>query len=118
MNGIVEITVKKKKHILRYNLLGCFEFETRCNANPSGNHAKICMDLVYSGVYGDSMKSGLSVPDYKNVSDLFDDFTEEKDYSDQMDKIWKCFNESSWGKKFMDGVAAESKKKEEEKVSH
>lgn len=114
MNGIVEITVKKKKHVLRFSYPGCMEFEARVFKNPTQNQGKLLIDLIYSGIYGECMRSEKPAPDYGAVYDLTDSLSEEKDYSDQMDKVWKCYNESKWGKEYLAKLAELGKKKVEE----
>lgn len=117
MNGIVEITVKEKKHILRFGMQGCFEFQTRVFKNPTQNQGKLLTDLIYSGIYGECMRSEKPAPEYSEVYDLFSDLSEEKDYAEQMDKVWKCYNESKWGKEYMAAISELSKKKADEEVS-
>lgn len=114
MNGIVEITVKKKKHVLRFGYHGCMEFEARVFKNPTQNQGKLLTDLIYSGIYGDCMRNEKPAPEYGEVYDLTDALSEEKDYSEQMDKVWKCYNESKWGKEYIARLAEFGKKKAEE----
>src|SRR6478736_1288909 len=121
MNGVVEITVKKKKHILRFGYHGCMELELRLSKNPDENSAKTVTDLVYSGLYGESMRSEMPKPAYIDVCDLVDNLSEQDDYSDQIQKVWDCYNESKWGKEFVAKLEAlrleELKKKELESGS-
>lgn len=111
MNGVVEITVKKKKHILRFGYHGCMEFEQRIFKNPTQNQGKMLTDLVFSGIYGECMRSEKPMPIYEEVYDLVDLLSEEKDYSDQMQKVWDCYNQSKWGKEYVEKLAELGKKK-------
>lgn len=117
MNGIVEITVKKKKHILRFGMQGCFEFQTRVFKNPTQNQGKLLTDLIYSGIYGECMANEQPAPDYKEVFELFNDFSEEDNYSEQLDKVWECFNLSKWGRDYMKAVTELGKKKADEELN-
>lgn len=111
MNGIVEITVKKKKHVLRFGMQGCFEFQLRNSENPTKNQAIMITNLIYSGLYGESMASGKPAPDYKEVFILTNDLYEEDNYSEQIGKVWECFHQSKFGRDWMDAVTELGKKK-------
>lgn len=117
MNGIVEITVSDKKHVLRYGYHGCMEFERRLFKNTNDNNAKISTDLIYAGMFGEAMRNEKAVPEYTAAYDLHEELAEEDNYSEQLEKVWTVYNESKYGKDFQKRLAEFKKKAEELNVN-
>lgn len=115
MNGIVEIQIDGKKHVLRFGYHGCMEFERRLFKNTNDNNAKILTDLIYAGMFGEAMRSEKAVPDYADAYDLHESLAEEENYAEQSEKVWTVYNESKYGKDFQKRLA-EFKKKAEDYV--
>ena len=113
-NGLVEITVKGKKHLLRFSYPACMDFEIRVFKNPSSNNGKMFIDLIYSGMLGDALRNEKPEPAYPEVYDLADKLTEEDNFQEQQAKVWEAYNQSKWGKEWMAKIEAFNKKKVEE----
>lgn len=113
MNGIVNIVVSGKSHELRFNVHGCMEFERMSFLNISENEAKCVTDLIYSGLFGASIPKQIQITSYEEVCDLMDDFYDEPDAGDQLEKVWNAYHESKFGKKFKEKIEALLKKKVE-----
>lgn len=120
MNGVVEIKVNGKSHTLRFGMLGVMEFERQNFINPTTNNAKIIVDLLYAGLYGEAMRAEKSPLSYGKVVGLHDDLAEQEDYSAQIEAVWKAFGESKYGAEYlkkMEELGKAAKKKAEESLS-
>lgn len=113
MNGIVQIKVKEEVHQLRFNIHGCAEFEQRTFKVVSENPVKIVTDLIYAGMFGEAMRNDLPPKDYGEVCDIVEQLHEEADSQVQIDQVWKTYEESTHGKKFVETInkVADGKKK-------
>lgn len=114
MNGIVNIVISGKPYELRFNVHGCMEFERMSFINISENEAKCVTDLVYSGLYGAAVPKQIQITSYEEVCELMDEFYEEEDAPDQLDRVWEAYHQSKFGKKFKEKIDALLKKKVEE----
>lgn len=114
MNGVVEIKIDDTTtHVLRFNMHGSMEFERRMFANPSENSIKIFTDLVYSGMFGESVRNSGSVPKYSDAADLVELLNEHKDGATQSEEVWNTYHESKYGKDFQKRIDEFNKKKAE-----
>ena len=116
MNGIIELKAGKKTYKLRFNYNACMEFEQKLFNNPSASQAKTLTDLIYSGLFGEALRSETAVMPYGDVCDLLDELSLEKNYSEQIKKVWNIYNESKWGADFQERLKefnSTNKKKEE-----
>lgn len=114
-NGIAKITLRtdgqdNETVILRYGMMGCAEFERRVVTNATPNPAKVLTDMIYAGMFGEAMRNEQPVPDYSDAVDLLDRLSEESDYKEQSIAIQKVYEESKFGKEFIE----KNKKKVEE----
>lgn len=118
MNGIIDIKVPilgEKRLVMNY--FASMEFEKAVFRNANDNTAKMFTDLVYSGLYGDSMISANQMPTYQEAVLLVAEMAEQDDFDEVSMKIWNTYNESKWGADFQKRIAAfneENKKKAEE----
>lgn len=120
MNGVVDITVNGKKHTLRFGMMGVLEFERQNFINPTTNNAKIIVDLLYGGLYGEAMAKGKSPVAYHTIVQLHDEMAEQEDYPAQIESVWKAFGESKYGSEYlkkMQELADAAKKKADESLS-
>lgn len=119
MNGIVEISIKGKKHRLRFNVQAFMEFEPRVlKANhlqgTSAYNTKVMTDLVYCGLFGEKLRSDQPIPTYDEFMDLFEEFSEEPDFAEQLQKVSEAFGESKRGKGMIEYGQEIAKKKAQE----
>lgn len=120
MNGIIDVTVPSGKRRLVMNYYASMEFEQAFFNNATGNSAKIFTDLVYSGLYGDSMISANQMPTYQDAVLLVSEMAEQEDFDEVSLKIWDAYHESKWGKDFQKRAlefAEQNKKKEVPEVT-
>lgn len=110
MNGIVDITVNGVKHRLRFNVMSCSQFERMVLSDLTEAGNKNLLNLIYAGLYGETLRNELPKPDFKDVYDLVEAFADEDDFVEQRDKVETTYNESKWGRKFLE-VMEEFKKK-------
>lgn len=99
------------------NYFASMEFEQAFFKNTTGNNAKIFTDLVFAGMYGDSMISANQMPTYQEAVMLVNEMSDMPDFDEVSLKIWDTYNESKWGKDFLkraDELAKEIKKKAEQ----
>lgn len=99
------------------NYYASMEFEKAVFRNASDNTAKMFTDLVFSGLYGDSMISANQMPTYQEAALLVDEMSQQDDFDTVSMQIWDAYNESKWGKDFQSRINAfneENKKKAEE----
>lgn len=117
MNGIIDVKVGKVTHRLRFGYHACMEFERRVFKNASENLAKIFTDLVYSGLFGEAMRSEQPIPEYGMAYDLLEEMASLKDYDKLTTDIWETYYASKWGADFqkrLTDFAEQSKKKVKE----
>jgi len=114
-NGVYEITNSKGKVTqitLGYN--AAMEFEKRYFAHilakDSPNQAVMLTDLVYSGMYCNSMKNGLKIKPYSAAYELIEDIAELDTFPTISAEIWATYYESKWGQDFENRLN-EAKKK-------
>lgn len=118
-NGVYEITNSKGKVTqitLGYN--AAMEFEKRyfahIIANDSPNQAIMLTDLVYAGMYCNSMKNGSKVQPYGIAYDLVEDIASMENFATVSSEIWATYYESKWGQDFEKRVNDAKKKMLEE----
>lgn len=119
MNGVIEITVPSGKKRLVMNYYASMEFEQAVFRNASQNTAKMFTDLVYSGLYGDSMISANQMPTYQEATLLVAEMAEQDDFDKISLEIWDTYNASKWGKDFQARINSfneENKKKVDQPV--
>lgn len=118
MNGIIDVKVGKVTHRLRFTYPAHIEFERRCVKNVDGNAAKILIDLVYSSLYAEAMRTEQPIPEYSVAFDLVDEMSLLDDWTSISDKIWEVYNISKYGadfqKRIKDYNDQQAKKKAEE----
>lgn len=100
MNGIIDIVIGEKTTRLRFGYHACMEFERRVFINVSDNNAKIFTDLVYSGLFGEAMRSEQPVPTYADAYDLLEGMALEDGYDEKTTEIWNTYYQSKWGADF------------------
>lgn len=111
-NGICEIKVAGVVHPLYFGRLAQEEISRRTDANILGNSVKVLTDMVYAGRVNYANRHELPFPSYTEISDLVEDWTDEEDYSEQVEAVDKCFRESKYGRKLVEGWEELKKKME------
>jgi hypothetical protein len=120
MNGIAVIKANGDEHTLRFGMVAVAEFERRMFTNPTASSAKILIDLIYAGMYGEAMRSEKPAPTYTEAYDIHESIAEDaEDYAKQMERVWTALRESKHGLAYLNSVEAISEaidKKKEQKV--
>lgn len=106
MNGIYEIEIDEVKTVLHFNLFGVNEFQRRMVNFPSSDNIKVLTDLLYGGIYGNTMSKGMAVPLYETANDLMEVIMAMPNKALITENIWNTFNESNHGADFMAKIKA------------
>lgn len=98
-NGSVTLTIKGEEHHLKYGVQALTAFSIRQGKNtmPAGSvegNLKDITDLFFCGMYGYSMRMDIDIIPYDKCMDLFEDFTLENNFDDQVRKMMKCYEDS------------------------
>lgn len=115
MNGICELRIGSSIYALKFGMIAVEEISNRLLSNPESltNRTKMMIDIIYSGMMNNSIMKSLPVLAYDKVYELYESLSDEQDNSEQIENIWKCFEESKHGAKWREAIASLNKKKEE-----
>lgn len=113
MNGVCEMRIAGKVYPLKFGIVAVEEFSRLCSDNVSKNANKAMIELIYSGLFNHAIANRLPAKSFSEVYDLVEEFNNEDDAADQIEKIWETFNQSKYGSEWLKKIEGLAKKKDE-----
>lgn len=113
-NGNCVIIVGDVPHPLFFGRLAVEEFAKRTEDNLSANGFKIATDMVYAGIINFQSRENLPMSSYREVYDLMEEFSDQKDFQEQYLKVDETFFQSKYGSQYKERIEELKKKIVEE----
>jgi len=99
MNGIYDLKIGDEVYPLKFGMHAIAALEQRTakggvSLDTTEGYAKFLSDLMYCGMYGNSVRNDIAIRPYSECMDLFELLATQDDAADQYSAMTKCYFES------------------------
>ena len=99
MNGIYDLKIDGQVYPLKFGMHAIAALEQRTakggvSLDTTEGYAKFLSDLMYCGMYGNSVRNDLAIRPYAECMDLFELLATQDDAAEQYSAMTKCYFDS------------------------
>lgn len=96
MNGIAEVMIKGTSYALKFGMQAVAALEDRTTKGgllitSTEGYSKFLSDLLYCGMYGNSIRKDIAIVPYEEVMDLFEELSMQPDAAEQYANMTKAY---------------------------